>query len=59
VTVDLLRWSFPAAPDMDRPQVAAFDTLPHGLTRDAETAGGLLNGDKALVGFVEEARNSS
>ena len=44
----------PAAADMDRLQLAAFDTLPHGLTRDAETPGGFLNGDIALAGLVDE-----
>ena len=40
---------------MDRLQLAAFDTLPHGLTRDAETPGGLLNGDEAFARLVDEA----
>ena len=45
----------PAAPDVDRVQLPAFDTLPHGLTRDAQTSGGLPDGHITLAGLVDEA----
>jgi hypothetical protein len=43
------------APDMDSFDLAALDTLPYGLARDAQLAHGLVHGEVALRSFFGDA----
>ena len=46
---------FAPAPDMDGFDLAALDTLPHGLPGNAQQAHGLVHGEAAVGSFFSDA----
>jgi hypothetical protein len=47
---------FAPAPDMDGCDLAALDTLPHGLPGNAQQAHGLVHGEATVRSFFGDAR---